>query len=170
MIITTDLIIETARSYLGTPYHHCGRKKGLGVDCIGLVSGVAVELGLTFHDLKAYPRMPDGKTLINEFNKCLLPVPASDLQPGDIMVFWFRRPHLPTHAGIKSFGDGMIHTYTSLEKVVEHDMGDTWKKRLYCVYRYPGLGEDRTINLIQPPAIFTAAERRALEGGGCCGD
>jgi cell wall-associated NlpC family hydrolase len=169
MLITQELIVEVARSYADTPYHHCGRQKGLGVDCIGLVSGVATELGLTFHDLPAYSRQPDGVTLINEFNKCLIRVPNDQLQCGDVMVFWFTKRNMPTHAGIRT-PVGMIHTYTSIGKVVEHAYNETWIKRLHCVYRYPGLGEDRVINRIMPPAPFLAAERRALDGGGCCGD
>ena len=36
-------IIQTARQWLDTPYHHQARVKGVGVDCIGLVIGVCWE-------------------------------------------------------------------------------------------------------------------------------
>ncbi len=34
-------VVRTARTWLGTPYHHQGRLKGVGVDCAGLLIGVA---------------------------------------------------------------------------------------------------------------------------------
>jgi cell wall-associated NlpC family hydrolase len=33
-------IVEEARSWLGTPYHHQAALKGVGCDCIGLLRGV----------------------------------------------------------------------------------------------------------------------------------
>ncbi|MBL0320066.1 MAG: hypothetical protein IPP74_12385 [Alphaproteobacteria bacterium] len=39
-------IISQARTWLGTPFHHQARLKGKGCDCLGLIVGVADELGL----------------------------------------------------------------------------------------------------------------------------
>ena len=37
-------IVATARSWLGTPYHHQASLRGVGCDCLGLVRGVWREL------------------------------------------------------------------------------------------------------------------------------
>jgi cell wall-associated NlpC family hydrolase len=39
-------IIDTAMGYLGTPYHPSGRVKGVGVDCLTLLSCVWEDAGL----------------------------------------------------------------------------------------------------------------------------
>jgi len=33
-------IVEAARAWLGTPYHHQASLRGVGCDCLGLVRGV----------------------------------------------------------------------------------------------------------------------------------
>lgn len=42
-----DLIIREAESWLGTPYHHHGRIKGVGVDCAMLICKVFENVGAT---------------------------------------------------------------------------------------------------------------------------
>ena len=39
-----DRIVETARSWIGTPYRHQASLKGVGCDCLGLVRGVWREI------------------------------------------------------------------------------------------------------------------------------
>lgn len=163
-MITRNQVVYKAREYLGTPFHHIGRQKGLGVDCIGLVSGVAIELGITHHDLKAYSRQPDGETLLREFAKCLLPIPIEEAKPGDVLVFKFGRH--PTHAGIKT-DHGLIHTYAMLGLVVEHNLDAPWQKRLCAAFRYPGVeGEFTPEEQIPRPYHVEETNRRMQQG--CC--
>jgi cell wall-associated NlpC family hydrolase len=42
-------IIEEAKTWLGTPWHHEARVKGAGVDCGMFILGVCENLGLTPH-------------------------------------------------------------------------------------------------------------------------
>ncbi len=57
-----NLVMEIARSWVGTKFHHQGRRKNVGVDCIGLIVGVAQELGLNVEDKTDYAREPkDGE-------------------------------------------------------------------------------------------------------------
>ena len=37
-------IVEAARHWLGTPYHHQASLRGVGCDCLGLVRGVWRDL------------------------------------------------------------------------------------------------------------------------------
>ena len=44
--MTVAQLIDHARSWVGTPYHHRARVKGAGVDCGQLIIAVHVEAGL----------------------------------------------------------------------------------------------------------------------------
>ena len=46
MSVTRQEVVREAREWLGTPFHHQAREKGVGTDCGGLVGGVAVALGI----------------------------------------------------------------------------------------------------------------------------
>lgn len=39
-------VVEIAKSWIGTPYHHAGRVKGAGADCLTLLAEVYIEAGL----------------------------------------------------------------------------------------------------------------------------
>lgn len=165
-------IIETARSYLGTPFHHQGRVKGVGVDCVGLLVGVGRELGLQVHDYKGYSRRPDGVTLKRELAKSLDVVEGganAEAVLGDVLVFWILRPDLPTHAAILT-DKGMIHTYADVGKVVEHWMDGTWRERLDSVYRFRNVEPIFTGFPLPIENTFSVErEVRRTKQGGCCG-
>lgn len=138
-MITRQQIVDEARTYLGTKHHHCGRLKGVGIDCIGLLTGVAKHFGITSHDLKGYSRYPDGVTLLRELRKCLNEIPKEFATTGDVLIFWMDRQDRPCHAGILTSPDTIIHTYTLVKEVVEHRLDDYWRTRIAGAFRYPGV-------------------------------
>jgi len=49
-------VCQIARRFIGTPYHHCGRIEGVGIDCANLLCLVYEEAGLAPHcDPRPYP-------------------------------------------------------------------------------------------------------------------
>ncbi|MEI6730625.1 MAG: hydrolase, partial [Pseudomonadota bacterium] len=49
-------VVEIAKTYLGTPYHHTGMLKGVGVDCLTLLVCAFKEAGLVGRiDIPYYP-------------------------------------------------------------------------------------------------------------------
>lgn len=40
-MVTRKAIVNAARSWLGTPYHHQASLRGVGCDCLGLIRGLA---------------------------------------------------------------------------------------------------------------------------------
>jgi len=135
MIERTDIINE-ARSWVGTPYHHQGRLKGIGCDCVGLVIGVAQRFGISQFDTSDYGRIPDPVRMKALLDEHLDVVPVDDHQPGDIG--WIRFVKDPQHLVI--FSDcGIIHSYANARKCVEHGFDTEWKRRLVAVYRYRGV-------------------------------
>ena len=71
-MIPAERVLTEARSWMGTPWHHQARLKGVGVDCIGLVVGVCSALGLPLEDSKNYARYPDGVALAKELARQLV--------------------------------------------------------------------------------------------------
>lgn len=137
-MVTWQDIVAEARTYLGTPFHHQGRLKGVGVDCVGLVTGVAKTLGLAHHDSKAYARQADGETMMREMALCSKRVIGSSFKYGDVLVFWFAKKGVANHMGIAT-DVGLIHTYHSMSRggrVVEVTLDDFWQKRLMAIYRF----------------------------------
>jgi cell wall-associated NlpC family hydrolase len=104
--ITTQQIMEQARTWLGTKYHHQGRLKksergGGGVDCLGLVIGVIDELGmqdgagnpLVHADEFNYSMYPEQGRLVRSISKHLREVPIERMRVGDVLaVSYLQRP------------------------------------------------------------------------------
>ena len=139
MTVTRSNIVACARSYVGTPFVHQGRVKGVGIDCIGLIVMVARDCGLRAEDGTGYTRHAKGRSLAQEIDKQMIRV-QHDVGFGDVALFWIRKPKLPQHLGILT-DSGIIHTSgeAGIKKVVEHVLDDRWKKRIVQYYRFPGV-------------------------------
>lgn len=140
-----SLIVEAARGWLGTPYRHQASVKGEGADCLGLVRGVWRELvGKEPEETPAY--QPDwaevggAEILLEAAARWLVEKPASEIRPGDVLLFRMAPGAAVKHCAIVSAVDGpeprMIHAYWG-RAVVESWMGPWWKKRLAAVFAWP---------------------------------
>jgi cell wall-associated NlpC family hydrolase len=142
-MITRAQIISKAREYIGTPCIHQGRLKGIGVDCIGLIVGVAKELGLPFfgkEEFRTYRRKPDrGESIMLRYLKAQCIESSLPAKPGDIMVFWTNRRGVPHHMGIANDTGGMIHAFTMMKIVAEHPISTMFTAHLMCAFSYPGV-------------------------------
>lgn len=147
MSITRQMIVEECRAWLGTRYHHQGRVKGRGVDCIGLVGGVALALGvaeaqrwIVDRDGMGYAREPDPAMLTMMCERYLERAPAP-LAIGDIIVLAIP-PDLrrPRHFAFVSALDPVyiVHAYAQARRVVENRFTDD-VGRVHATYRFRGL-------------------------------
>lgn len=136
-MITPDAIIAEARTWIGTPFVHQGRVKGLGVDCGGLVLGVARALGLDVPEPPAYSMSPDPAIIEHLLTRHCVAMRRTELAPGDVL--WFSFAGEPRHVGLAS-GIGVIHAWAKPGRVVEHRIDDLWLHRLRGVYRLRELG------------------------------
>lgn len=143
MTTRADIVAE-ARTWLQTPWVHQHRVKGHAVDCVGLVIGVARNLGLVppEFDVQGYSRLPDGH-LEALCERYMRPVSRSALQPGDVVVVAVA--HDPQHMGIVTphlaGGLGLIHA-TSVAKrggVVESRLMFTRVMQFRAAYALPGV-------------------------------
>ena len=144
-------VVKQARTWIGTKYHHQGRlKKSVncsgGVDCIGLVIGVADELNicdasgspLSKHDKTNYSMHPEGEKLAFSIGAHLSSVEPAKMRVGDVLLFKFWKD--PQHVGILSEyptgGFGLIHCNATSGSVVEQPLSDTWKRMITNIYRF----------------------------------
>lgn len=94
--ISAEEFINTARSYVGTPYASQGRSRN-GTDCGGLLLMVGRELHLTDLEVLGYSQNPDGKTFDSLLNMVLVKRKnRNNVQPGDIIAC--------------DYGEGIQHT------------------------------------------------------------
>lgn len=144
MIAAADVVAE-ARSWIGTRWQHQAFVKGAGTDCIGLVGGVALALGLPgareWADdpaLHCYGRTPDPRVLLGGCERFMDRIPASDAGLGDVLIMAFERE--PQHFAIVSAVDPMyvVHAYAQRRGVVENGIKVSGA-RVVRAYRYRGV-------------------------------
>lgn len=135
-------IAKTAREYIGTPYQHQGRLKGVGIDCVGLLICVGKDCGYlpTSFDYNGYPRQADGFLLMDRLHQHLKPIKKIDMEPGDVVVVKFDQH--PQHVGIvgdyRHGGLSIIHAASVHGEVIETRLLFTKAMQFVAAYRYPG--------------------------------
>lgn len=149
MITRWDVVAE-ARSWQDTPYRHQGYRKGVGADCIGLVAGIALALGLPSgaawkadRAMHNYARLPDPVMLLAAAERYLSPIPIESAREGDILLLRWRND--PSHFAIITETSPLtvLHAYArGPRKVAEHNIagefmhGVTWASRIVSAWRY----------------------------------
>lgn len=132
-----ERLIAEARTWLGTPFHHQARKKGVGVDCVGLIVKAATAAGfpLRDHAERNYSRYPLAQRLIaKECDAQMAPIPFDERQVGSVILFWVHRARLPQHIAFLTSRDAMLHAWSDAGRVVEHDIDNYWMSRIYATY------------------------------------
>lgn len=134
--MTPQDVIDAARSWKGTPFHHQGRVKGVGVDCAGLIVEAFKEAGKDLEDRTNYGRLPAGGQLRQELQKRFSRVHGKPL-PGDVLEMSYEGE--TSHLGIYTEKDTIIHangsTWKKISMVVEHGYRDPWIKRTRAIWR-----------------------------------
>lgn len=133
---TREAFVAEARDWLGTPFQHQGRLKGVACDCIGLVIGTAQALGLSDFDMRDYGRRPDGR-LRPLMEAHLTLVPLMEAQAGDVLLFQWN--NCPLHVAILTSETSLIHAYLPNRKVIETDIDARMRAQLVAAYNVPGV-------------------------------
>jgi len=132
--VTPQEIIKSASSWIGTRFRYHGRVKinknnNGGVDCLGLILGVADELQvkkngkpLSFYDNIPYKKIPQKNQLRDAMDKYFINKNPKDILIGDIALFQINKEI--QHLGILS-NIGLIHCYIQARGVVEHRL--SWR-------------------------------------------
>lgn len=139
-------IIAAAHSWLGTPYHHQARVKGIGVDCAQLMAGIAIEAGLIAHDTVLPQDYSPEWHLHNRDEQLIehlvrfgcVQKPVEETEPGDIIGFKIGRA--VGHLGLMLENDQFIHAQcmSDPKQVVLNSLSAEWKKRHTVTFSFPG--------------------------------
>ena len=120
-------VVAEARTWIGTPFAHAHRTKGVGVDCAQFCLGVYRSLGLVpVIDVAQYS--PDW-FLHEEGGQPILKIlrehctETDEFSPGDLIVFRFGRAI--AHLGIVTDFPGLVHADRSARVVLEDRAGAT---------------------------------------------
>jgi cell wall-associated NlpC family hydrolase len=144
-----NAVIARAREYLGTPYRHQGRAKGLGMDCVGLPICVGEDLGLRDKlgspilksDHLNYPPRPIAD-VSSQVAARLEEKPRDWIKGGDVVTIKVGRyvSHLAIVTDLEA-GLGLIHAYAGGPcMVAEHRLDLKWKSRIYRAFYFPEIG------------------------------
>ena len=152
-----NIVLLTARSWIGTNFHHMGRskKKSItnlgGCDCLGLIMGMSKEINIKSkildkdgnniplhkYDVTGYSRTPNGKHIYNKLKNIINEIDIYNMKIGDLLLLKMRNN--PQHLAILSNYKekyGIIHTWQDVGKVVEHELTDYWYKKIHSVFRF----------------------------------
>lgn len=157
--MNADKLIEAARSWVGTPYHHRARVKGVGADCGQLVIAAHVESGLVpdfetgfyttdwhlhrFEDryiefVEQHLRRYDEFEL--SIDARLIDDPAYRAPSASVVVFRVGRTY--SHGGIVTQWPFFVHAYQPSGIVEEVSLLNTpMARRPMRVYMFEGLAQ-----------------------------
>ena len=127
-------LVDVARTYVDTPFHHAGRLPGVGLDCIGVPVCAAIACGFDVEDVRAYPLRPNGM-LQSIMESKLLRVDTR--REGDVLLMRFDQA-LPHHLALLT-GPTIIHAHIAARKCVEQDFTEWWADRVMAIYRFKEL-------------------------------
>lgn len=136
-MITGEQLINQARLWIDTPFHYQGRKRGVGVDCVGLAIGPLTELGAIDWDYKNYSNPPNPDELLHLVEKHCTPL--ADFEVGALLLFGYKG--LPYHSVLFAGAGRAIQASqaSAVMKVVEHDLDQRHRRKIVGVYRLPGV-------------------------------
>lgn len=144
-MITRVDVVAAARAWLGTPFHHQARLKGVGVDCAGLLIGVGRELGIfaAEFDVPPYLPTPDGHSLLAACDRYMDGIDRDAMRPGDVLVM--RVDVDPQHLGIvgdyRYGGLSLIHASNQrgVTAVIETRLVWSRRQRFVAAYQFRGV-------------------------------
>ncbi len=136
-------VVETARSWIGTPYLHQASLKGAGCDCLGLVRGVWRDVeGDEPEQVPAYSsawsEVSDRERLLDAGERHFHRLEPTKHRPGDVLVFKMRTRAVAKHMGICSAEGFFIHAYDGA-CVVESTLCEFWQSKLVAAFRFPSV-------------------------------
>jgi len=140
-------VVVAGRTWIGTPFHHQARSKGIGVDCAGVIIGVGRELGLVSpdFDIGGYPRVPDGTSFLRWCDAYMNRVERDAMRPGDAVVVKFDSD--PQHIGLlgdyRHGGLSIIHAAAIVSngrgRVIETRLMFSQAMRFVAAFALPGV-------------------------------
>jgi NlpC/P60 family putative phage cell wall peptidase len=134
-------LVSAAESWIGTRFQHQGRIKGLGVDCVGFISEVAKDAGVSGLEIpNDYRPNEDGTVMLQLLNEHMTLVPTDEMQPGDVLAFCdeaLQNPDVPRHlAFVQEVAPNTVFIiHASQHGVRRHRIDAAWRRRIHSTWR-----------------------------------
>ena len=132
-------IVDIARGYIGTAFHHQGRRPGVGLDCAGIVICAAWQAGIGIDDIEGYGERPEPQVLLRHLADQLVRVEVGSIaeaEPGTVDAFWIGSRSRVQHLQIIT-GEGTMIGVEQDGEVEERAIPQGWADRLHSVWRMP---------------------------------
>ena len=148
-MVERQRIVEEARTWIGTPFHHAASVKGIGVDCLGLVRGVWRSLvGPEPRSIPVYgPRWvwdEPSDPLRNAMQDFFVARKRSCLGDGVIALFRLNLGAPASHLGIITNAEAalsFVHAYSG-QGVVETALSKPWQRRIVATFDFPNTKQE----------------------------
>ncbi len=144
MQVSRKQLVNAARQYIGVKFQHLGRQRTSreGIDCAGLLILTINDIGirndlLKINNYSIFPKPTMMRTYLQKY--CDI-ISFNSIKDGDIMYMTFI--DYPQHLAFKSTMNNiayMIHSYSTIGKVVEHRLNQKWINRIAECYRIKGV-------------------------------
>ena len=136
-----DLVVATARAWLGTPYHDQASLRGVGCDCLGLARGVWRDVvGAESCPIPPYSRdwgeTGPREVLAEGARRMMAEVFIVDASPGALVLFRMAPRAIAKHVGILTTPASFIHSYERLG-VIEEGLTPIWRRRIAFAFLFP---------------------------------
>lgn len=136
-------IVDVARSWIGTPYHHQASVKGIGADCLGLIRGIWREcfkgdVEAPANYTRDWAEANGIEAMLVGARKNLVEIAADSLAPGDVIVFRLRPGVVAKHAALVATPRTMIHAMEGCA-VSEVGLSPWWRRHIAGAFRFPEL-------------------------------
>ncbi|MBS3650793.1 C40 family peptidase [Pseudaminobacter sp. 19-2017] len=134
-------VVAEVLTWIGTPYRHQGRRKGVGCDCLGLVIGVWTAVyGIAPEEPGSYSadwaEAGGEDRLLEAARRWFREKSPAQAAPGDLLLFRWRKELPAKHAAILSAPDRFVHAYEGTA-VVESALVPQWRRRIAGVFAFP---------------------------------
>ena len=138
-------VLESARGWIGTPYHHQASVRGVGCDCLGLIRGVWRELyGTEPPGLGPYTgdwaEATGNEALLLAARRHLTETAITAARPGDVLIFRLQHNAVAKHAGVLAGEGRMIHAQEGVP-VSEVHLGAWWRRHIAAAFVMPDVSD-----------------------------
>lgn len=135
-----ELVVASARRWLGTPYRHRASTLGAGCDCLGLIRGVWRSLygdePVKVPAYRASPRDPEHAGALRMAAERFLVPAEGEFAAGQVVLFRLAGLSEAKHCGVMVSADRFIHAQEKLG-VVEANLTEGWARRVSGRFWFP---------------------------------
>lgn len=146
-------VVQIAKEWIDTPYHHQASVKGAGTDCLGLIRGIWRELYGTEPELpppytQTWGDYDKQETMLEAAERNLeklamatngryVPFPRTvHWEPGAVLFLRRLPGKVAKHCAVLADEEHIIHAYSGVG-VRETSVG-IWDKHVAGIFRFPG--------------------------------